>query len=171
MKLSKVIAISALVTAICSVLLVAGAYFPTLSYSAIFLASVFIMLPLSKNTYKGAILSVIASSLLAFLLATFSFETSLPFILFFGFHPIINKWFKDKNFNKFLGYLIKDLWFVVAILICYFVTDMFITENEFFKKYMIYILIFGGSIFFIVYDYMLNYFQRAIDVLVKRLKI
>ncbi len=171
MKLSKVIALSSLCTAFCAVLLIVGAFFPTLSYSCMFLASVVILLPLSKGTYKGAILTVIASALLSFVIASFSFETSLPYILFFGFHPIVNKFFKEKKVNRFLGYFIKDVWFVGAMLICYFVTDMFITDNEFFKKYMIYIIIFGGSLIFIAYDYMFFYFQRAVDIISKRLKI
>lgn len=171
MKLSKVIALSALCTAGASVLLAAGAYFPTLSYSCIFLASVIILLPLAKNTYKGAILTVIASTILSLLIASFSFETALPFVLFFGFHPIVNKFFKEKKLNKFLAYVIKDVWFVGAMLICYLVTDMFITDNETLKRYMVYIIIFGGSVLFIVYDYMMFYFQRAMDVISKRLKI
>lgn len=171
MKLSKVIALSSLCTAFAAVLLTVGAYFPTLSYSCIFLASVVILLPLAKNTYKGAVLTVIASTLLSFLIASFSFETALPFLLFFGFHPIVNKVFKEKNLNKFLVYVIKDAWFVAAMLLCYWLTDMFITDNEIFQKYMIYIIIFGGSILFIVYDYMMSYFQKAMDVISKRLKI
>ncbi len=171
MKLSKVIALSSLCTAFVSVLLTVGAYFPSLSYSCIFLASVVILLPLSKNTYKGAVLTVIASTLLSFLVASFSFETALPFVLFFGFHPIVNKVFKEKKLNKFLAYFIKDVWFVGAMLLCYLLTDMFITDNEVFEKYMVYIIIFGGSFLFIVYDYMMSYFQKAMDVISKRLKI
>lgn len=171
MKLSKVIALSSLCTAFAAVLLTVGAYFSTLSYSCIFLASVVILLPLAKNTYKGAVLTVIASTLLSFLIASFSFETALPFLLFFGFHPIVNKVFKEKNLNKFLAYVIKDVWFVAAMLLCYRLTDMFITDNEIFQKYMIYIIIFGGSVLFIVYDYMMSYFQKAMDVISKRLKI
>lgn len=171
MKLSKVIALSSLCTAMASVLLSVGAYFPTLSYSCIFLASVVILLPLAKDTYKGAILTVIASAILSLLIASFSFETALPFILFFGFHPIVNKFFKQKRINKLLAFLIKDVWFVGTMLICYLLTDMFLTDNETLKKYMIYIIIFGGSLIFIVYDYMMFYFQRAMLVIAKRLKI
>lgn len=171
MKLSKVVALSAMCTAICSVTLVIGAYFPMLSYSCIFLASVVITLPLAKDTFKGAILTVIASTILSFLLAAMSFETALPFLLFFGFHPILNKFFKKKNFNKILAFIIKDVWFVLTLLICYFITDLFITDNEFFKKYMIYILVFGGAAVFFVYDYMFLYFQRAMDKICTRLKI
>ncbi len=171
MKLSKVVALSSLCTAIASVLLVVGAYFPTLSYSCIFLASVVVLLPLSKDTYKGAVFTVIASALLSFLLAGISFETALPYLIFFGFHPIVNKVLKEKKVNRFLAYLIKGVWFVGAMLICYLLTDMFVTDNEVFKKYMIYIIIIGGSVLFIVYDYMMFYFQRAMDVISKRLKI
>lgn len=171
MKLSKIVALSAMCTTMSATLLVLGAYFPTLSYSMIFLASVVILLPLAKNTYKGALLTVIASALLSFFIAAFSFETSLPYILFFGFHPIVSKFFKEKGLNKFLAFVIKDLWFVGAMLVCYFVTDLFVTDDEFFQKYMIYFVTFGGAVLFIVYDRMFDYFQRAVDVLSKRLKI
>ncbi|MBQ3495754.1 MAG: hypothetical protein IJA76_03635 [Clostridia bacterium] len=171
MKLSKMIALSSLVSAFCAVLLYLGALFPTLSLSCIFLASLTIMLPLAKKSYKGAILAVVASSILSFLLAAFSFETSLPFILFFGFHPIINRFQKDKKLNKFLLFAIKDIWCVGALFACYFLTEMFVTENEFFHKYMPYILSIGGTLFFIVYDYMMFYFQRAIDRVAERLKL
>ncbi len=170
MKLSKVVALSSLLTAICSVLLVLGALVPTLSYSCIFLASIVILVPLSKDTYKGAILTVIASGLLSFLIASFSFETALPFLLFFGFHPIVSKFFKSKNLNKFLAILIKDVWFVGAMLVCYFLTDLFITDNEIYQKYMIYIVTIGGAVLFIAYDFLFDYFQRAVTLIMARLK-
>lgn len=171
MKLSKVIALSALTTSLCTILLVLGSLVLTLSYSAIFLASVIILLPLAKNTYKGAVLSVIASGLLSFCIASFSFETSLPFVLFFGFHPIVSKFFRDKKFNKVLAFIIKDVWFLLAMLACYYLTEMFITDNEVLQKYMLYIILIGGNLFFAVYDYMLYYFQRAVDKISVRLKI
>ena len=171
MKLSKMVALSSLVSAFCAVLLYLGALFPTLSLSCIFLASVTIMLPLTKKGYKGAILAVIASSLLSFLLAAFSFETSLPFFLFFGFHPIINSLQKEKKLNNIVMFLIKDVWCVGALFACYYLTEMFMTENEFFHKYMPYILSIGGTLFFIVYDYMMFYFQNAVNRVAQRIKL
>lgn len=171
MKLSKVIALSALCTAMSATLLCIGAYFLSLSYSCIFLASVVVLLPLAKETYKGAILTVIASALLSFLIASFSFETDLPYLLFFGFHPIVSKYLEEKKLNRFLAYLIKNLWFVGSMLCCYFLTSMFIVENETLKKYMIYIIIIGGSIFFVIYDVLFKFFQKQMNVISKRLKI
>lgn len=171
MKISKVIALSSLCTAISATLLCIGAYFLTFSYSCIFLASVVILLPLAKNTYKGAVLTVVASALLSFLIASFSFETALPYLLFFGFHPIVSKFFEEKKLNKVLAFLIKDVWFVGAMLCCYFLTSMFLVENETLKKYMIYIVTIGGSIFFIAYDIMFKFFQKQMNVIAKRLKI
>ncbi len=171
MKNSKVIALAALTAAICSVCLVVGAYFPTFSLSAIFISSVMIMMPLAKDSYKAAILAVVASSLLAFLLASLSFETALPFLLFFGFHPIFNAWQKKKAFSQVWGFIIKLVWFELVMVLCYFVTEMFVTDNEWVKQNMLLLILIGGAILFIVYDQMMLYFQRAMVNVLKKLNL
>lgn len=172
MKRSKAIALSAVTAAFIVIFLCVGALFPSLSLSSIFLSALAVMLPLSKGTKKGALLAVIAGGLLTFLVFTkAALETALPFLLFFGFHPIVNTWGRERGFNKILLFAIKDVWFVATLVACYFLTQMFVTEHEFFTKYMLYIIIFGGAVVFFIYDYMMEYFQKAMDRLIKKLKI
>ena len=163
MKPSRVVAYSAVTTALATVFLIIGEIFPTLSLSAAFMASLVIMIPLAKKTYLGAVLAYIASALLALLLAGFRFQAVLPFAVFGGLHPIVNCFVEDKK--------IKDFWFVGACLLTFFVTDLTVGGNEFVEKHIVPIIIIGGAVFFVAYDYIFMFFQKKTNEIIERLKL
>ena len=172
MKKSKLIALSALSAAFAVIFMVIGAYIPTLDYSAIFMASLCMMIPLTKKSIKSALLTYLATALLSSILVAGRWEVVLPFVLFFGLHPIINYFQKEKHINKFLALAVKDVWFVLTILLVNVLFKNFIAvETAWMVKYLNYIIIFGGGIAFIVYDFLMMHFQRAMDVIVYRLKL
>ena len=175
MKDSKLIALSAIATAMAVVALIAGAYVPVLEYSALFIASLCSMLPLAKKSVKGAILSFAATSLLAAFTAIAQPAMIIFYVVFFGLHPTVNYIMREKNFNKVLGVLIKAAWFVGAVLLIYFTFGEFCTEGTFLereevKKYVLLILTVGSALLFIVYDLLMNRFQKFVDITVARLK-
>lgn len=168
---SKAIALSALSAALAVILLVAGAYFETLDLSCLFLASLCMMLPLYKGYYLGSFLSYAASSLLALLLTAGRFQIIIPFVTFFGLHALVNELQIKFKINKVLALVIKEVWFLGALLIAYFLTQLFVFDNELLKKYGLYILLGGGALFFPIYDYIIFKFKRSLDILLKRLKL
>ena len=136
MKNAKVIALSAISAAIALLLLIAGAFFEILDISCLFFASLAIMLPLTKNSRAGAFLAYLASGILGFILTGMRLQIIIPYVLFFGLHPIINDFLQKKNVNRILGAVLKTMWFVGVLFIVYYFTSFFVVENEIVKQYI-----------------------------------
>ena len=169
MKNGKLVAVSALSTALGVIFLVIGAYFQTFDLSALFMASIMMMLPLSKKSYKGAFLTYFATALLSFVFAMSRFYLALLYLGFFGLHPIIN-YFQLEKGNKFwFLYPIKCVWFVGVCFLMYYVFSMFIVENPFLTKFMPLIIVIAGIIFYAVYDFIMFRFQKMSFGMIKRL--
>ena len=171
MKDSKKITISAVATALSVVLLIVGTFFPTFDLSCVFLCSIIIMLPLYKKTITGAFLSFIATSILASVLTFFRFNIIIPYVCFFGIHPIINEIQLVKKWNKWIMLLIKTIWFVGALFLMYFFTDIFVDFSDKIQKIIYYVLIIGGALFFIIYDEAIFYFRRTLEKVLKRIGV
>ena len=106
MKNGKLVAVSAVATALGVVFLTIGAYFSTLDLSALFMAALAVMLPLSKNSVKGALLTYGATAVLALIVGMARFYVPLLYLFFFGLHPIVN-YLQNKS--------VKNLWFLYII--------------------------------------------------------
>ncbi len=153
------------------ILLVVGAYFETLDLSCLFLASLCMMLPLYKEYYLGAFLAYVAAALLSLVLAGGRFQIIIPFAMFFGLHALANELQLKFKINKIFALVIKEIWFLGTLLVMYFFTQMFVSENEVLQKYVLYVLLGGGALFFPIYDYIIFKFKRSLDILLKRLKL
>lgn len=171
MKYSKVIALSAVATAFCAIFLVFGAYVEVFDLSCLFMASLAIMIPLAKGYKLGAFLTYLASVLLGFILTGARFQILIPFAMFFGLHPIANYIQKQYKINTVLAIAIKTVWFVGTLFVTYYFTKMFVVEHEIIEKYINWIIVIGGGLFFLVYDFFMAAFQRSFDKLVDRLKL
>ena len=171
MKNGRIVALSAVSTALALVFIIIGAYIPTFDLSGLFMASLCITLPLSKNSIKGAILTYLAVFLLSLIFTAGLFTVPLCFALFFGLHPIIN--FLQNKFFKFrvAFFICKYLWFIVCTYLMYFVFTMFVVEHSFIKEYIHYILLIVALVFFPIYDLLMNRFQRTINILIRRLNL
>ena len=167
---SRGIALSAVSAAFAVIFLVLGAYIDVLDISCLFMASLALMLPLTKGFYLGAFLAYIASGILGFVL-TGTFRLILPFAAFFGLHPIVNQLQKKFGINRWLALAIKTLWFAGVMALCYFFTSMFVFENEFLKTYGVYIVIIGGALIFPFYDAIMTRFQYSVNAIVAQLKL
>ena len=169
MKNGKLIAVSALSTALGVVFLTIGAYIQSFDLSALFMASLMMMLPLTKKSYKGALLTYFATGLLVFLFAMARFYIAILYFGFFGLHPIINHVQLQKGNKLWFLYPIKCLWFIGVCFLMYYVFTMFIVENPFLTKYIPMIIVMVGIIFYIVYDIIMIRFQKMSFMIVKRL--
>ena len=173
MKPSKIISLSAVTTALAVIFLAVGAYVDVMDLSCLFMSSLMIMLPLSKKSVKSALFSYGATAILTLLLtmSTGKFAIAILFTFFFGLHPIINYLEKEKNWNRILLLVIKDVWFIVTCLIMYDVFNLFTDLPPFIENYAIYVIIIGGAIIFIVYDVIMKRFQTFTNALIVRLKL
>ncbi len=169
MKNGKLIAVSSLATALGVVFLTMGAYFQSFDLSALFMSSLMIMLPLTKNSFKGAFLTYFATGLLVFLFAMSRFYIAILYFAFFGLHPIVNFIQLRKGKKLWFLYPIKCLWMIGVCFLMYYAFTMFIVENPFLTNFMPIIIVVVGFIFYIVYDFIMIRFQKMSFSLVKRL--
>lgn len=175
MKPAKMVAYASVSAALATVFLAIGEFFPTFSLSAAFMASLAMMIPLTKKSYAGAVLAYISSALLALLITGFRFEGILPFAAFCGLHPLVNAFIEDKKINKILGLVVKDVWFVGVAYLTYFLTDFAsggtISNSEFLKNNIIWLIGVGSAIAFVAYDFCMAYFQKKLNIIVEKLKL
>ena len=85
------IALSGLSCALATALVTVGVYTEILLLSAYLIASIALMLPLSKQSWWGYALSYLATCILTFIFTSWKFWDLLPFVAFFGLHPLMNE--------------------------------------------------------------------------------
>lgn len=173
MKTSKIISLAAVTAALAIIFLTIGVYVDVMDLSCLFMASLVIMLPLSKESVKCSLLGYGGAAIIsAFICAsTGRFAVCILFAAFFGLHPIINYLETSKNWNKALLLVIKDVWFVLTCLLMYYVFNLFTDLPDIVEQYAVYFIIIGGAILFVPYDMVMKRFQTLTDALIKRLKI
>ena len=169
MKNGKLIALSAISTALGVVFLIIGAYFQTLDLSCLFMASLTVMLPLAKNSVKGAFLSYLATAILGFLFAVNRFYLSLLFFMFFGLHPIINYFQLKLGKKAWYLFIVKGVLFLGACYLMFYAFSMFVIENEIVLNILPVFIGVIGILFYIVYDFIMVTFQKRSSAIIKRL--
>ena len=166
---SHEIALSALACAVATIFLTIGVYSAILLFTGYLFACIALMLPLAKNSYRGYLLAYVATCLLSLIFNVARFIDLLPFIMFFGLHPLVNELQLRVKINRWLACGIKALWFDGTMYVVWrFVFEM-TTTIPFVDKYILYILLIGGTAFFIAYDYAMYKWRFAVNALVKRI--
>ena len=171
------IALSALACAVAAGALTLGSYVHFL-FAAGYLIAVFaIMVPLAKDFYWGASLCFAGAALLAFLFCGFAIFELLPFIAFFGLHPIVNRlqlrFVKRKPFHA-LWFIAKAAWFDGALLLMWFTLGGILGfTSQTWYPYIasnLYLVVFlGGTVAFLVYDILIFLCQRSVDAIIRRI--
>lgn len=163
------IALSALATAIATIFLTVGVYSEILLFTGYLLSCVALMLPLAKNSYRGFILSYIATCLLSLLFNAGRFFDLLPFIMFFGLHPLVNELQLKIKINRWVACVIKALWFDGTMYIIWRFVFAMTTTIALVDAYIIPVLLIGGTLFFVLYDYLAYQWRIAVNRLVARI--
>ncbi len=170
------IALSALACAVATGALTLGAYVPVLFAAGYLLAAFSLMVPLTKDFYWGAGLAHLGASLLAFAF-TGNIWAVLPFAVFFGLHPIVNR-LQFRHIKKFVLHIpvffAKAAWFDGVLLLAWFtlgglfgITQM--TWYPFVEQYLYLVVFLGGTVAFAAYDFMMFLCQRGADLAVRRI--
>ena len=155
------IALSALACALATTFLTVGVYSGVFLFTAYLLGSIVLMLPLCKKSFWGYFLAYAATCLFTLLFASFQFWDVLPFILFFGLHPLVNELQLKVKINRWVACVIKALWFDATMYLTWRFLFGMTTTVAFVDKFIIPIILIGGTAFFGLYDY-LTYRCRAI---------
>ena len=165
------IALSGVATAIAALFLSLGVLSPYLLMTGYLLGSFAMMLPLSKQFVQGGILAYAASSLLAFFLGGSAFFWRLlPFLVFFGLHPLINHLQLKYNVNRWLAYAVKAIWFDGTLVLIWFFVCGGAVPMEFVNRSIGWLIAIGGTIFFYWYDYLFFSCQISVNRIVDKIK-
>ena len=172
------IALSAISCAVAVVLLLVGFWSDILLASGYLLAMVALMVPLSKGFYRGGVLAYLGTVILAIILgAVVRFWDLVPFIMFFGLHPLINSLQIKFNINKWIALAVKTVWFDFTLWVAYIIIFGEVlggTEGnafyDFVKRYIYLFIFVGGSLIFFPYDYLVFKTQITVNKLVYRIR-
>lgn len=173
------IALSAISCAVASAFLALGilsGYLLAMGYLVGILA---LMVPLSKQFYFGGFLAYVGTCILAIVLgAAAKFWDLLPFIMFFGLHPLVNSLQIRFKINRWIALAIKAVWFIGMLFAGYFMIlygfiGADILQSRFMsavQKYIYIIIPVAGALFFFVYDYLIFRCQIMINSLIYRIR-
>lgn len=173
------IALSGIACAIAVIFLFIGTMVPYLIATGYFMAIVALMLPISKQFYKGAFFAYICTCILTLVLGAVARVWDLvPFIMFFGLHPIVNAIQEKRKFNKLLALLIKGVWFDLMLVAAYHLVFngmlglSVLPDNvyDIVNKYIYLFIVTLGSLFFILYDFIVFKTQVVVNMIIARIK-
>lgn len=151
----------------------------SLTAAGYFIAVLALMLPLSKQLLKGAFLSYAATCILTIVLgAVAHFWNLVPFIMFFGLHPIANVLQLKFKINKWIAFIVKALWFDATLIVGYYLVfggllggSLLPAEiYEIINKYIFLLIFTVGTAIFFVYDYLIFKMQIMVNALVYKIK-
>ena len=163
------IALSALACGIATVFLAVGVYSEILLFTGYLLASAALMLPLAKKSCWGYALAYIATCILSLIFNASRFFDILPFIAFFGLHPLMNELQLKCKLNRWVAWAIKAVLFDGTMyLIWRFVFGM-TTNFPLVDKYIIPVLLVLGTAFFLLYDIAAFRCRAVINSIVNRI--
>ena len=163
------IALSALACAIATIFLTIGVYSEILLFTSYLLSCVALMLPLAKQSYRGYFLAYVATCILAFIFNVSRFWDLLPFVMFFGLHPLVNEWQLTIKINRWVACAIKALWFDLTMYVIWRFVFAMTTTFPLVDVYILPIILIGGSAFFVVYDYMAYTWRMVVNRTVQRI--
>ncbi len=170
------IALSAIACAAATLFLTLGTLTPFLLVTGYLVGTFALMVPLAKDFVWGNVLAFVAASLLSLLLGGIAyFWRLLPFIMFFGLHPLVNyvqRRFLAPRFKWHFAVClpVKAVWFDgTAYLFWRFALAMS-APIEWINQNILLVVLVGGTIFFVAYDYMIFLCQKSVDNAVRRIR-
>lgn len=172
------IALSAMSCAVAVVFLMLGFFSGYLLATGYIMGVIALMAPLSKQFFWGDFLAYLGTCILAVIMgAAARFWDLVPFIMFFGLHPLINALQIKFKINKWLAFAVKAVWFDLTVFVAYLLIFRIsgfsrLPENvvSAIKKFLPLIICVGGTLIFFVYDYLIFKCQIAVNKIVYRIK-
>ena len=157
-------------TAIATLFLAVGNITSVLLFIGYMVASIALALPLAKGSYIGYALAYAATVLLTVLIiGTAGYLIDLlPFILFFGLHPLLNDLQEKWKVRKWLAVLIKCVWFDGAMVLFWWLIVQ-TTGIGWLDAYALPIVLVGSTLYFFLYDYAFYRLSKQVFALVGRI--
>lgn len=172
------IALSGISCAIAVAVLPLGILSGWLLATGYFIAVIALMVPLSKQFFWGDFLAYLGTCILTLVLgAAGKFWDLVPFIMFFGLHPLINALQIRFKINRWLAYAIKAVWFDCTLIAGYFLIYVIgghslpAALEQILFGWRLYVVAFTvGSAVFLGYDYLIFKCQILVNQIVYKIK-
>jgi hypothetical protein len=171
------ITLSAVSCALAVVFLYVGTFNTYILATSYLLAEIMLMLPLSKQFYAGDALAYLGTCILTIILgAVGRIWVLVPFIIFFGLHPLANALQLRFNINKWIALVVKAVWFDLTLWAAYVLIYGSSIGNpsspvyDLINNYILLIIFVGGSLIFWLYDYLMFKCQMAVNAIVYRIR-
>ena len=149
------IVLSALAAALATIFLSVGALSSVMLFTGYLLASLCLCLPLCRQGYAGYLFAYATCCLLTMLFCGFAFFFRLlPFMLFFGLHPLFNEIQLTKKWNKYICFFVKAVWFDGALILTWWLLFNRTLGVAFIDAYFIPLAFVVGTVLFFLYDWM-----------------
>lgn len=173
------LALSAISCAVAVIFLMLGFWSDVLLASGYLLGIIALMVPLSKQFLRGGFLAYAGTVILALIMgAAARFWDLVPFIMFFGLHPLVNCLQVRFKINKWLALAVKTIWFDLTLWVAYIlifdgVLGGAMADNavySFVNNYIYWFIFVGGTLIFFPYDYLIFKTQIGVNKLVYRIR-
>ncbi|MCD8308940.1 MAG: hypothetical protein LUD19_03715 [Clostridia bacterium] len=173
------IALSAISCAVAVLFLTLGTLSGYLLATGYLVAQVALMVPLSKQFVWGDVLAYMGTVILALILGAVSaWWDIVPFIMFFGLHPLANFLQVKYKVNRWIALVIKMVWFDVTLYVMYLLVFGGIMGGSysgtafftFVNDYIWLFIIIGGSLFLWIYDYIMFKVQIWVNKVVYKIR-
>ncbi|MDE7162503.1 MAG: hypothetical protein K2O44_00285 [Clostridia bacterium] len=173
------IALSGISCAVAVLFLALGILSGWLLATGYFIGVVALMVPLSKKFYKGGFLAYAGTCVLTVIMgAAAKFWDLVPFIMFFGLHPLINALIDKSKFNKWIFLPAKALWFDAMLIVGYYLVfggamgGTLLPENvyETINRYFFLLVFTVGTFVGVIYDLLASRCQLAVNAVVARIR-
>ncbi len=160
---AKKLAFCAVVSALSVLFLYLSYVIPTGKAALYTVSSVFLAAVVMETGARGGLLSYACVSILGLLLIpdkTFV----LPFVLFFGYYPVVKQVCESRIKNRVLEYVVKFLWGNLAFWAVWFLArSLFSLVLENWSLWLFYLAV---NVFFLIYDYafslLIHWYQTRI---------
>ncbi|MDE6373528.1 MAG: hypothetical protein K2L72_03425 [Clostridia bacterium] len=176
------IALSGISCAIAVIFLSLGILSGWLLATGYFVGVIALMLPLSKRFYTGGFLAYAGTCILTVIMGVAAkFWDIVPFIMFFGVHPLVNALISDKvktRWIKWAAVAVKALWFDATLIVGYYLVfggviggsllpqSVYETVNEYFFVFVFTL----GTLVGVIYDFLVIRCQFGVNALVRRIR-
>lgn len=122
------VSLTAMFAAMSLLFLYLAAVLPTMRLTMFFISSVFIMGLILEEEMGLAFLMYFTVSLLGLLLLMPYFSYVLPYVIFFGHYGIGKYYIETRIKDKVIGYIIKLLYYNVALVLIYLLAQVVLAE-------------------------------------------
>ena len=89
--------------------------------------------------------------------------------MFFGLHPLVNELQLKTKINRWLACGLKALWFDGTMYVIWRFVFGMTASIPLIDQYIIPIILIGGTVFFVAYDYLMYRWRFAVNTLVDRI--